>query len=225
MFQINVIVISRMSSVMFKDVPVQLGMKINKMRFPPLAFVQDVYQRLQVNGAVIPLFQLTFIRPTVTPEHICICWDDITSGKPIAPICLQIFIPVVHPGMRLELRDAVPLDEEEFGLPSQHGARISGEKTSDGVQMQTWTIHVCAQEMIRRSAANDATDKAVTFKVLSLPGYPSENRQSVIHTQPLVEDHVEVKSLKCLFQHASIITHTVNDDTNSSGISVEFVPV
>lgn len=150
---------------------------------------------------MVSLLQLTFIRPAVTPEHICICRDEITPGQPIKPICLQVLIPVVHPGTGLVLGDAVPLDEEEFGLASQHGARISREKKSDVVQTQACAARVCAQEMILRSTANDAADKAITFEVLPLSDYQFESWNSVFHTQPLVEEHLEVKGLKCLFQH------------------------
>ena len=81
------------------------------------------------------MLQLMFIRPAVTPEHICIRGDDITSEGPVAPIRLQILVAVIHPGAGLKLGDAVPLDEEEFGLASQHWACFSSEQTPDSVQM------------------------------------------------------------------------------------------
>lgn len=112
---------------------------------------------------MLSLLQLTFIRPAVTPEDVCILRDEITFGHPITPICLQILIPVTYPGTWLKLWDAVPLDEEEFGLANHKWACISSDKTSDIVQMQTYDVGVCTQEMICCPTANDATDEAVTF--------------------------------------------------------------
>ena len=137
----------------------------------------------------------------MAPEHIRVCGDDVSSRQHITSVRLQILIPVLHPGRGLRLGDTVPLDEEEFGLAGQHGARISGEETSDTVQRQTCAVRVGTQQVIRRTTANDATDKAVTFKVLPLSDYPSESREGLLNTQPLVEEHVEVECPECLFQH------------------------
>lgn len=89
---------------------------------------------------MVSLLELMFIGPAVTPKDICILRDCTICGRPVTPICLQILIPVISLGTWLNFWDAVPLDKEEFGLPSQDLVRISCESSSDLVQMQTYTV-------------------------------------------------------------------------------------
>lgn len=214
---------------MFKDGRIHLGMNIHKVRFPvgtqnicflsrrtwkpsdaevfptlgtlpPLTFVQSVSQDLQVNRAMVSPHQLLFTRPAVAPEHICIRRDQIAPGQSEAPVRLQILIPVLRAGTGRNLKDVVPLDEEELGLTGQHGTCICIEEAPDVVQMQTCAVGVRTQEMVARTAADDAADEAVACEVLPPSEYLSENRESVGCTQPFVQDHVEVKSRECLFQ-------------------------
>lgn len=79
------------------------------------------------------LLQLLFSCPALTPKHICICRNVVICSHSAKAIGLQIFIPVAHPGNGQKLRNAVPLDEKDLGLPSQHVAFIAGEKASDCV--------------------------------------------------------------------------------------------
>lgn len=118
---------------------------------------------------MLALHQLTFICPAVTPEDICILRD------PNTPICLQILIAVSYPGIRLQVWDAIRLNEEELGLTSKSWARISCKKTPDTVQIQAYAVRVCAEKIIRSATGYDATDEAITFWSVSVSEYPPES--------------------------------------------------
>lgn len=112
-----------------------------------------------------------------------------------------MFIVMLHPDTQLGLRDAVPLDEEQFGLADQRRARVGSEETSDPVQMETGGVGVCAKEMTAGAAANDAADEAIAFPVLSPSERVAESGEGFLHPQPFVQDYVEMKRLKRMSQH------------------------
>lgn len=136
----------------------------------------------------------------MTPENICILRDRVTRGKSIEPICLQILVPVLSPVVWLTVCNAVPLKEEEFGFASQCWAPISTKLLTDTVHMQARDAWIGAQEVIRGATTDDATDKGVTLRVLSLSHCLFDSCENLVPPQPLVDDDAEVKRLKSLFQ-------------------------
>lgn len=150
---------------------------------------------------MLPSLQLTLIDRTVAPEDISVFGDGIASGPLCIPICLQILISVFSPGRRLISWDPVPLDEEEFGLAHQGSTPSSCKKTFDSVQIQTEGIRVGAEDFTFCATADNTTGEAVTILDLLHFQCLGESCQNFSNTQPPVEDHLEVKSLKGLLQH------------------------
>lgn len=101
---------------------------------PSLTLEQGVAESPHISRAMLPLLQLTLIRPAVTPEDVCVLWDGTVLVD--QPVRLQVLVPVFSPVVRLEFRDFVPLDEDELGLAGQRGAAVGVEQRPDGVHMQ-----------------------------------------------------------------------------------------
>lgn len=192
-----------------------------------------------------------FICPAMTPENICILRDRITWGMSIKPICLQILVLVLSPVVWLIFCNAVPLKEEEFGFANQCWASISSKLLTDSVHVQARDAWISAQELIGGTTTDDATDKGITLRVLSLSHCLFDSFENLVPPQPLVDDYAEVKLLKSLFQLiwmrkegicifitvkgesicfpksdstkflTSIVTYAVYDETPSSGVTGE----
>lgn len=185
----------------------------------------------------------------MTPENICILRNRLNSGVSKNPICLHILVLVLSPVVWLTY--AVPLEEEEFGFASQCWASISSKLLTDTVHMQARDAWIGAQEVIWGTTTDDATDKGVTLRVLSLSDCLSDSCENLVPPQPLVDDYAELKRLKSLFQQiwmrkegicifstvkwqsiccpksdstkflTSIVTHAVYDEAPSSGVTGE----
>lgn len=115
--------------------------------------------------------------------------------------------------------------------------------------MQARGARISAQEVIWGTTTDDATDKGVPLRVLSLSDRLFDSCENLVPPQPLVDDYAEVKRLKSLFQQiwmrkegicifitvkgqsicspksdsttflTSIVPHAVYDETPSSGVA------
>lgn len=192
---------------------------------------------------MVPFLQLAFICPAVTQEGICILRDKNAHGSATKPIRLQILIPVFSPIVHWKFCHTVLLKEEEFRFASQRRALISCKLMGDTVHMQAHVPWISTQEVIWGTTADYATGKDVTLCALSHGFF--ENCENFAPAQPLMDDYVEVKRLKGLFQQiwmrkegvstldteylfsksvgakclTSIVTYTVYDDANPSGVT------